>query len=66
MNVLVGWRKCDFECCLYMICCCVEKCFEKDFDFYVVCLLGLVMIYKGLVMLKDLFVFYYDFVDECM
>lgn len=66
MSVLEGWCLKDLECCLYVVCCWVEKCFENDEYFYIVSLFGLVIVYKGLMMFVDLFNFYLDLVDICM
>ncbi|BFT31297.1 glutamate synthase large subunit [Alteromonas sp. D210916BOD_24] len=64
VNAPAGWRKRDLERRLYMIRRRAEKRLEKDPDFYVACLSGLVTIYKGLVMPKDLPAFYHDLADE--
>ena len=66
VNAPAGWRKRDLERRLYMIRRRAEKRLEKDPDFYVACLSGLVTIYKGLVMPKDLPAFYHDLADERM
>ena len=50
VNAPAGWRKRDLERRLYMIRRRAEKRLEKDPDFYVACLSGLVTIYKGLVL----------------
>ncbi|WP_218309936.1 glutamate synthase large subunit [Alteromonas antoniana] len=66
VNAPAGWRKRDLERRLYMVRRRAEKRLEKDPDFYVACLSGLVTIYKGLVMPKDLPAFYADLADERM
>ncbi len=66
VNAPAGWRKRDLERRLYMVRRRVEKRLETDPDFYVACLSGLVTIYKGLVMPKDLPAFYHDLADERM
>ena len=64
VNAPAGWRKRDLERRLYMVRRRAEKRLESDPDFYVACLSGLVTIYKGLVMPKDLPAFYLDLADE--
>ncbi|RDV28986.1 glutamate synthase large subunit [Alteromonas aestuariivivens] len=64
VNAPAGWRKRDVERRLYMVRRRAEKRLEEDADFYVACLSGLVTIYKGLVMPKDLPAFYADLADE--
>ncbi len=64
VNAPAGWRKRDVERRLFMVRRRAEKRLEKDKDFYVACLSGLVTIYKGLVMPKDLPAFYADLADE--
>ncbi|MCP4865161.1 MAG: glutamate synthase large subunit, partial [Alteromonas sp.] len=64
VNAPAGWRKRDLERRLFMVRRRVEKRLENDPDFYVACLSGLVTIYKGLVMPKDLPAFYKDLADE--
>ena len=64
VNAPAGWRKRDVERRLYMVRRRAEKRLEQDPDFYVACLSGLVTIYKGLVMPKDLPEFYADLADE--
>ncbi|MET1218527.1 MAG: glutamate synthase large subunit [Glaciecola sp.] len=59
-----GWKTTDIERRLYMARRRTEKRLEADPDFYVACLSGLVTIYKGLVMPKDLPAFYKDLADE--
>ncbi|MCU7555460.1 glutamate synthase large subunit [Alteromonas sp. ASW11-19] len=66
VNAPAGWRKRDLERRLYMVRRRAEKRLEDDPDFYVACLSGLVTIYKGLVMPKDLPAFYADLADERM
>ncbi|GGW97837.1 glutamate synthase large subunit [Alteromonas halophila] len=66
VNAPAGWRKRDLERRLYMVRRRAEKRLEQDPDFYVACLSGLVTIYKGLVMPKDLPAFYSDLADERM
>ncbi len=66
VNAPPGWRKKDLERRLYMIRRRAEKRLEDDEDFYVACLSGLVTVYKGLVMPKDLPAFYSDLADERM
>lgn len=63
VNAPAGWRKRDLERRLYMVRRRAEKRLEHDEDFYVACLSGLVTIYKGLVMPKDLPAFYADLAD---
>lgn len=64
VNAPAGWRKRDLERRLYMVRRRAEKRLETDPDFYVACLSGLVTIYKGLVMPRDLPAFYADLADE--
>ncbi|MFC3203084.1 glutamate synthase large subunit [Alteromonas oceani] len=64
VNAPAGWRKRDLERRLFMVRRRVEKRLENDPDFYIACLSGLVTIYKGLVMPKDLPAFYKDLADE--
>ena len=64
VNAPPGWRKEDLERRLFMVRRRVEKRLQQDPDFYVACLSGLVTIYKGLVMPKDLPTFYLDLADE--
>ncbi|OFC71232.1 glutamate synthase large subunit [Alteromonas confluentis] len=64
VNAPAGWRKRDVERRLFMVRRRAEKRLEEDKDFYVACLSGLVTIYKGLVMPKDLPAFYADLADE--
>ncbi|MCW8106973.1 glutamate synthase large subunit [Alteromonas ponticola] len=66
VNAPPGWRKKDLERRLYMIRRRTEKRLEADEDFYIACLSGLVTVYKGLVMPKDLPAFYSDLADERM
>ncbi|MEW9797139.1 glutamate synthase large subunit [Alteromonas sp. CYL-A6] len=66
VNAPAGWRKRDLERRLYMVRRRAEKRLADDPDFYVACLSGLVTIYKGLVMPKDLPAFYSDLADERM
>ncbi|QJR80099.1 glutamate synthase large subunit [Alteromonas pelagimontana] len=66
VNAPAGWRKRDLERRLYMVRRRAEKRLETDPDFYVACLSGLVTIYKGLVMPRDLPAFYADLADERM
>ena len=64
VNAPAGWRKRDLERRLYMVRRRAEKRLEQDSEFYVACLSGLVTIYKGLVMPRDLPAFYQDLADE--
>ncbi|MDT0629036.1 glutamate synthase large subunit [Alteromonas sp. W364] len=64
VNSPSGWRSEDVERRLYMARRRAEKRLEDDPDFYVACLSGLVTVYKGLVMPKDLPTFYHDLADE--
>jgi glutamate synthase (NADPH/NADH) large chain len=64
VNAPAGWRKRDLERRFYMVRRRAEKRLEADEDFYIACLSGLVTIYKGLVMPKDLPAFYADLADE--
>ncbi|MFQ3206334.1 MAG: glutamate synthase (NADPH/NADH) large chain [Glaciecola sp.] len=64
VNCPSGWRTDDLERRLYMARRRAEKRLADDPDFYVACLSGLVTIYKGLVMPKDLPTFYLDLADE--
>ncbi|MEG3768333.1 glutamate synthase large subunit, partial [Alteromonas sp. 14N.309.X.WAT.G.H12] len=64
VNAPAGWRKRDLERRLFMVRRRAEKRLEADPDFYVACLSGLVTIYKGLVMPRDLPAFYLDLADE--
>jgi len=64
VNAPSGWRKRDVERRLYMARRRAEKRLVADKDFYVACLSGLVSIYKGLVMPRDLPKFYLDLADE--
>ncbi len=64
VNAPAGWRKRDLERRLYMVRRRAEKRLEEDSEFYVACLSGLVTIYKGLVMPRDLPAFYKDLADE--
>ena len=64
INAPNGWRETDIERRLYMVRRRAEKRLLNDPDFYVCCLSGLVTIYKGLVMPKDLPAFYLDLADE--
>ncbi|MCW8092839.1 glutamate synthase large subunit [Alteromonas sp. ASW11-130] len=66
VNAPPGWRKKDLERRLFMIRRRAEKRLEADEDFYVACLSGLVTVYKGLIMPKDLPAFYSDLADERM
>ncbi|MCL4409924.1 glutamate synthase large subunit [Aliidiomarina haloalkalitolerans] len=59
-----GWRKKDLERRLYMARRRAEKRLSQHPDFYVVSLSCLVMVYKGLMMPKDLANFYKDLNDE--
>ena len=59
-----GWSQADIERRLYMVRRRAEKRLMEDPDFYVACLSGLVTIYKGLIMPKDLQAFYADLADE--
>ncbi|QPG06227.1 glutamate synthase large subunit [Salinimonas marina] len=63
VNAPAGWRKRDLERRLYMVRRRAEKRLEQDEEFYVACLSGLVTVYKGLVMPKDLPAFYADLAD---
>ena len=58
-----GWRKKDLERRLYMARRRAEKRISDDPDFYVVSLSCLVIVYKGLMMPKDLANFYQDLND---
>ncbi|MBT0585450.1 glutamate synthase large subunit [Alteromonas oceanisediminis] len=66
VNAPAGWRKRDLERRLYMVRRRSEKRLANDEEFYVACLSGLVTIYKGLVMPKDLPLFYQDLADPRM
>ncbi|NMH59300.1 glutamate synthase large subunit [Alteromonas ponticola] len=66
VNAPPGWRKKDLERRLYMIRRRTEKRLENDEEFYIACLSGLVTVYKGLVMPKDLPTFFTDLADERM
>ncbi|MDG1922890.1 MAG: glutamate synthase large subunit, partial [Glaciecola sp.] len=64
VNAPNGWPTSDVERRLYMVRRRAEKRLIDDPDFYVACLSGLVTIYKGLVMPKDLPTFYKDLADD--
>jgi glutamate synthase (NADPH/NADH) large chain len=64
VNAPNGWPTSDVERRLYMVRRRAEKRLMDDPDFYVACLSGLVTIYKGLVMPKDLPAFYKDLADD--
>ena len=66
VNAPAGWRKRDVERRLFMLRRRAEKRLADDPDFYVACLSGLVTVYKGLVMPKDLPEFYSDLADPRM
>ncbi len=66
VNAPSGWLTTDIERRLYMARRRAEKRLADDVDFYVACLSGLVTVYKGLVMPKDLPAFYADLADERM
>ncbi|MFC3092627.1 glutamate synthase large subunit [Alteromonas sediminis] len=66
INAPAGWRKKDVERRLFMVRRRAEKQLVNDPDFYVACLSGLVTVYKGLVMPKDLPRFYTDLADPRM
>ncbi len=66
VNAPTGWRKRDLERRLFMVRRRVEKRLSSDPDFYIACLSGLVTIYKGLVMPRDLSKFYLDLADPRM
>ncbi len=59
-----GWRAVDLERRLFMARRRAEKRLKGDEEFYIASLSGLVSIYKGLVMPKDLPKFYLDLADE--
>lgn len=64
INAPQGWRKHDLERRLYMARRRMEKRLAEDEEFYISSLSSLVMVYKGLVMPKDLPAFYHDLADE--
>ncbi|MCP3428840.1 glutamate synthase large subunit [Opacimonas viscosa] len=64
VNPPSGWESADIERRLYMARRRTEKRLAEDADFYIACLSGLVTVYKGLVMPKDLPAFYLDLADE--
>ncbi|MCY7294832.1 glutamate synthase large subunit [Alteromonas sp. a30] len=64
INAPQGWRKHDLERRLYMARRRAEKRLHEDEEFYISSLSSLVMVYKGLVMPKDLPNFYHDLADE--
>jgi glutamate synthase (NADPH/NADH) large chain len=66
INAPTGWRKRDLERRLFMLRRRSEKRLVDDPDFYIACLSGLVTVYKGLVMPKDLPAFYKDLADPRM
>lgn len=53
----------EINCRFFFVCCCVEVCLQEDEDFYIFSLFVMVVFYKGLVMLADLFFFYKDLVN---
>ena len=64
INAPQGWQEHDLERRLYMARRRAEKRLQEDQDFYISSLSALVMVYKGLVMPKDLPIFYEDLGNE--
>lgn len=64
INAPQGWSKHDLERRLYMARRRVEKRILNDEEFYIASLSSLVIVYKGLVMPKDLPAFYDDLANE--
>ncbi|MBY6188186.1 glutamate synthase large subunit [Marinobacter hydrocarbonoclasticus] len=63
INAPVGWRSRDLERRLYMARRRAEKLLDDDPDFYVSSLSGQVIVYKGLMLPRDLPTFYPDLAD---
>ncbi|SHH93562.1 glutamate synthase large subunit [Ferrimonas marina] len=63
INAPVGWRNEDLERRLYMARRRIEKELEQDPDFYVSSLSGQIVVYKGLMLPRDLPTFYPDLAD---
>ncbi|GAA4881536.1 glutamate synthase large subunit [Ferrimonas pelagia] len=63
VNAPVGWRSKDLERRLYMARRRMEKLLVDDKDFYVSSLSGRVIVYKGLMLPRDLPAFYPDLAD---
>jgi len=66
INAPQGWSKHDLERRLYMARRRVEKRILDDEEFYIASLSSLVIVYKGLVMPKDLPAFYHDLANEAL
>lgn len=64
INAPQGWRKHDLERRLYMARRRTEKRLAHDEEFYITSLSSMVIVYKGLVMPKDLPTFYLDLANE--
>lgn len=62
----VGLSDQDFVIKLFSVWCCLLVVNVVDSDYYICSFLYKIIIYKGLMMLVDLVVFYLDFGDECL
>lgn len=56
-----------FECEFYVICCCIEKVVVVVGigEFYIVLFFCCLIIYKGMMFVEQVVVFYLDLMDEC-